>query len=61
MMKTDNPALFAFTLENLENSPFKVIEQSDNYLTHDEFDTMTEYEQSFREEGIAIHRLVLEK
>ena len=61
MMKTDNPDLFAFTLENLENSPFKVIEQSDNYLTHDEFDTMTEYEQSFREEGIAIHRLVLEK
>ena len=61
MMKTDNPALFDFTLENLENSPFKVIEQSDNYLTHDEFDTMTEYEQSFREEGIAIHRLVLEK
>ena len=61
MMKTDNPDLFAFTLENLENSPFKVIEQSDNYLTHDEFDTMTEYEQSFREEGITIHRLVLEK
>ena len=61
MMKTDNPDLFAFTLENLENSPFKVIEQSDNYLTHDEFDTMTEYEQSFRELGIAIHRLVLEK
>ena len=61
MMKTDNPDLFAFTLENLENSPFKVIEQNDNYLTHDEFDTMTEYEQSFREEGIAIHRLVLEK
>ena len=61
MMKTDNPDLFAFTLENLKNSPFKVIEQNDNYLTHDEFDTMTEYEQSFREEGIAIHRLVLEK
>ena len=61
MMKTDNPDLFAFTLENLENSPFKIIEQNDNYLTHDEFDTMTEYEQSFREEGIAIHRLVLEK
>ena len=61
MMKTDNHDLFDFTLENLENSPFKVIEQNDNYLTHDEFDTMTEYEQSFREEGIAIHRLVLEK
>ena len=61
MMKTDNPDLFAFTLENLKNSPFKVIEQNNNYLTHDEFDTMTEYEQSFREEGIAIHRLVLEK
>ena len=61
MMKTDNPDLFSFTLENLEESPFRVIEKSDNYLEHVEFDTMTEYEQCFRDEGTPIHRLVLEK
>ena len=60
-MKTDNPDLFGFTLENLDTSPFKMIDKNDNYLDHVDFDTMTEYEQSFREEGIPIHRLVLEK
>ena len=61
MMKTDNPDLFGFTLENLDESPFKLIEKTDNYIEHVEFDTMTEYEQSFRDEGTPIHRLVLEK
>ena len=61
IIKTDNVDLFAFTLENLENSKFKIIYKSDDYQDYDEFDTMTEYEQSFREEGIPIHRLVLEK
>ena len=61
IIKTDNPDLFTFTLENIDNSKFKVIMKTDDYKEHDEFDTMTEYEQSFREEGIPIHRLVLEK
>lgn len=61
VFKTDNPDLFAFTLENLESSPFKVISKTDDYQEYDDFDMMTEYEASFREEGIPIHRLVLEK
>ena len=61
IIKTDNPDLFAFTLENLAESKFKVISKTDDYQDIDEFDTMTEYEQSFREEGINIHRIVLEK
>ena len=61
VIKTDNPDLFAFTLENLENSKFKVISKTDDYQDYDEFDTMTEYEQSFRDEGVAIHRIILEK
>ena len=61
VIKTDNPDLFSFTLENIENSKFKVISKTDDYQDYDEFDTMTEYEQSFREEGVLIHRLVLEK
>ena len=61
VIKTDNPDLFVFTLENLENSKFKVISKTDDYQDYDEFDTMTEYEQSFRDEGVAIHRIILEK
>ena len=61
IIKTDNVELFAFTLENLEGSSFKLVSKTDDYQDYDEFDSMTEYEQSFREEGIPIHRIVLEK
>ena len=61
IIKTDNVDLFAFTLENLVNSKFKLVYKTDNYMDYDEFDTMTEYEKSFRDEGVAIHRLILEK
>ena len=61
VIKTDNTDLFAFTLENLENSKFKVISKTDDYNELDEFDTMTEYEKSFRDEGVKINRIVLEK
>ena len=61
VIKTDNPDLFTFTLENIQETKFKTISQTDNYMDYDSFDTMTEYEQSFREEGVPIHRLVLEK
>lgn len=61
IIKTDNVDLFTFTLENLVNSKFKLVYKTDNYMDYDEFDTMTEYEKSFRDEGVAIHRLILEK
>ena len=61
IIKTDNVDLFVFTLENLVNSKFKLVYKTDNYMDYDEFDTMTEYEKSFRDEGVAIHRLILEK
>ena len=61
IIKTDNPDLFAFTVENIEGSDFKVISKTDDYQELDEFDSMTEYEKSFRDEGVNIHRLVLEK
>ena len=61
IIKTDNVDLFMFTLENLANSKFKLVYKTDNYMDCDEFDTMTEYEESFRDEGVAIHRLILEK
>ena len=61
IIKTDNVDLFAFTIENLENSPFVLLEKTDDYKELDEFDTMTEYEKSFRDEGTPIHRIILEK
>ena len=61
IIKTDNVDLFAFTIENLENSLFVLLEKTDDYKELDEFDTMTEYEKSFRDEGTPIHRIILEK
>lgn len=61
VIKTDNSDLFSFTVENIQESLFKIISQTDNYTDYDEFDCMTEYERSFREEGVPIHRIVLEK
>ena len=54
-------SFFTFTKENLEQTKFKVIYLTENYVDYDDFDCMTEYEKSFREEGVAIHRIVLEK
>lgn len=61
IIKTDNVDLFAFTVENIGNSKFKVISKTDDYQDYDDFDTMTEYEKSFRDDGVPIHRIVLEK
>ena len=32
-----------------------------NYDGHDEFDAQTEYERNFRNQGVAIHRVIVEK
>ncbi len=61
IIKTDNPDLFAFSKEMLESSKFILVSITDNYMDRDEFDAETEYEKSFREEGVAIHRLVVKK
>lgn len=61
IFKTDNPDLFSFSVENMEVSKFKVVSIDDNYDGTDPFDVQTEYEQSFREEGKPIHRIILEK
>ena len=60
-IKTDNTELFEFTKESIETTKFKVIYLNEDYNDSDEFYSVTEYEASFREEGIPIHRIVLEK
>ena len=61
VFKTDNYDLFTFSLEVISTSKFKLVEANYSYEGKDEFDAMTEYEKSFREEGQPIYRLVLEK
>lgn len=61
IIKTDNVDLWAFTKEMMEESKFKVISMTDDYQDRDEFDAETEYEKNFREQGVNIHRMVVEK
>lgn len=61
IIKTDNIDLWAFTKEMMEESHFILESITDNYIDRDEFDAETEYEHSFREQGVPIHRLVARK
>ena len=61
IIKTDNVDLFAFTKETLDGSKFILESITDDYTERDDFDAETEYEKSFREQGIAIHRVVVKK
>ena len=61
IIKTDQKDLYDFTLENVQESPFKLVFATENYAELDSFDVMTEYEKDFRSEGIPIYRIILEK
>ena len=61
IIKTDNVDLWAFTKEMMEESNFVIESMTDDYIERDEFDAETEYEKSFRKEGVPIHRLVARK
>ena len=61
IFKTDNYDLFTYSLEVINESPFKLVEANYNYDGKDEFDAITEYERNFRELGQPIYRLILEK
>ncbi|MCD8209813.1 MAG: tRNA (guanosine(46)-N7)-methyltransferase TrmB [Coprobacillus sp.] len=60
-LKTDNEELFNFSLEMFKAVPLRLITMSTNYSELDDFDAMTEYEESFRKEGAKIYRLILKK
>ena len=61
IFKTDNVELFDDTKEVIETSKFKAISIEVNYDGKDSFDAQTEYEISFRNEGVPIHRMILVK
>ena len=61
VIKTDNVDLWEFSKEMINESSFTIVSMTDDYVDRDEFDAETEYEKAFREEGVAIHRMVLKK
>lgn len=61
IFKTDNPDLFAYSVEMFKENNFNIISITDDYDGLDEFDSQTEYEEFFRNEGTPIHRLKVSK
>lgn len=58
IMKTDNLGLFDFSIDSLKSSNFEIEYINYDYNGLDEFDTMTEYEAYFRNEGTTIKKLI---
>ena len=62
--KTDNPSLFAFSLEQAGSAGWKILAFTDD-LHHDsrmnEGNVMTEYEEKFSAEGNPIHKLIMQR
>ena len=61
IFKTDNVDLFEYSLEMFKEANFNFIKVDNDYVGLDSFDSQTEYEQFFRNEGTPIHRLILSK
>ena len=61
IIKTDNDSLYEFTLEEIQNSKFKLIHHEFDYKFDEVNDAMSEYERKFREKRNPIHRIILEK
>lgn len=57
--KTDNDALFAWSVESLQKGGFRILYQTDDWHSQPEqsADIMTEYEIQFSEMGKKIHKL----
>lgn len=61
IFKSDNDALYAYSIEELSNSDFKVISTFDDYKFDEENDAMSEYERKFRNNNQLIHRIKVRK
>jgi tRNA (guanine-N7-)-methyltransferase len=61
IFKTDNFDLFEFSVEKFIELGFKIVSLTRDYDTLEEFDTMTEYEENFRNKGQKIARIVVRK
>jgi tRNA (guanine-N7-)-methyltransferase len=59
--KSDNGALYDFTLNNYVKRGYNIISNTTDYDGNDPFDAQSEYEMAFREQGVKIHRIVVRK
>lgn len=59
IFKTDNVDLYHFSLEEVEQSEFKIVSMTEDYVFDSENDAMSEYEAKFRGLGNKICRMVL--
>lgn len=60
IQKTDNIDLFEFSIENFNTQGFEIYDINRDYMLEDS-DVMTEYEESFRQEGNKIYRMKVRK
>ena len=60
IQKTDNIDLFEFSMENFNTQGFEIYDIDRDYML-EESDVMTEYEESFRQEGNKIYRMKVRK
>ena len=60
IQKTDNIDLFEFSIENFNTQGFEIYDIDRDYMLEDS-DVMTEYEESFRQEGNKIYRMKVRK
>lgn len=61
LFKSDNDGLFEYSVEQLENSKFKVEIKEFDYQNDLENDALTEYETKFRAKNQKIHRIIASK
>ncbi|MGM9873443.1 MAG: tRNA (guanosine(46)-N7)-methyltransferase TrmB [Bacilli bacterium] len=61
IIKTDNEELFIYSINNLVKNKFEIVNITTDYTDIMEYDSITEYEDSFRKENIKINRLVAKK
>ena len=61
IIKTDNPILYEFTLEQIPLTKLQMTFHTDYYEFDETHDVMSEYEKNFRGLGQNIHRVVLLK
>ena len=61
LIKTDNPILYEFTLEEIPTDCLELILATDDYRFDEENDAMSEYERNFRQQGMKIFRIELKK
>ncbi len=59
IIKTDNPILYEFTLEQIPLAKLQCPFHTDDYAFDENEDAMSEYEARFRAEGKKIHRLII--